>query len=184
MIIETEKIRLPKLETSVYLEDFGEGKGKIIVDSYGYGASSHYWGAMGSDLKEFIVSINSDYFAGKLSRSEYVFSGKATAREVRRYIREELPYELPWYKYQSAQKELRKHIKEIEYLGSVEEFVSHMDWLDPGTMTYELDRDEEKEFIEVVEGHLKSEPWHFAMEDTSKEYKFLQKVHTQLKKIL
>lgn len=180
MTIETEKIKLPKLETTVYLEDFHEGKGKIIVDSYEHGAFSHYWGAMGSDLKEFIKSINSDYFAGKLSRNEYTFSGKATAKEVRRYIREELP----WYKYQSAQKELRKHIKEIEYLGSVEEFVSHMDWLDPDSMTYELDRWEEEEFIEVVEEHLKSEPWHFAMEDTSREYKFLQKVHTQLKKML
>lgn len=178
-----EKIKLPKTETIIYLEDFGEGKGKIIVEGYNI-TRSHYWGSMGTDLKSFLKEINSGYFCNKVCYDRYTFSGKATAKEIRRYIREDLNYELPWYEYMSAQKELRRYIKDVEYMRSAEEFIRHMEWLDPYSMSIDLEGYKEREFVDLVRDCLQSEPWNFIQEDYSNEYKYLTKVHKELKKNL
>jgi hypothetical protein len=50
----------------VALQDFGGGKGRIVVECYGQ-AWSAYWGAMsGQSLRAFIVGAEPDYIANRM----------------------------------------------------------------------------------------------------------------------
>lgn len=100
--------------TEVILQNYEINQGKIIVSDLYNGSYSYYWGSMGGTLEEFIKSIDSCYFAGKLCTDMYVFSGEKTAKAIRRHIKQNMNYDLPWYKYMPAQKELREAIKDLE----------------------------------------------------------------------
>lgn len=50
---------------TVVLMDYGNGKGKIIVEVFGT-AWSAYWGAMGSTLIRFLSNCNPDYVASRM----------------------------------------------------------------------------------------------------------------------
>lgn len=52
---------------TVFLQDFGPGKGRIVIECFGE-AYSHYWSAMGGDqtVRQFVVSCGRDYLVGKL----------------------------------------------------------------------------------------------------------------------
>jgi hypothetical protein len=96
----------------VQLEDLGNHQGTIIISGYGNDCST-YWGAMGSEIKEFILGVNGDYFANRLCRENYTFSIKETFKNVRQYLRSET-YELSgWYKHMEFQKDLRERLNEI-----------------------------------------------------------------------
>ena len=59
-----EKIQITEVEAldpiSVICEDFGTGEGKISIECYGKSWCS-YWGAMGSTVKKFFLSIDNGY---------------------------------------------------------------------------------------------------------------------------
>jgi hypothetical protein len=57
---------VPSLDPiTVFLENFGSGQGKLIVECYGQSWSA-FWGGMGTDLLSFIRQANSDYIACKM----------------------------------------------------------------------------------------------------------------------
>jgi len=178
-----------KIETTdVFLEDFGEGKGKITLsDTYGHNYSM-FWGAMGGSLSDFILRINSDYFADKLlgSTSMQVFDAKKTFREIRKFIREEL--DLPWYKHLDFQKDLREKIKQFEE--RCIEFESDRYFVDCFSQNIQDGPDfsliENRWERESVENNFKgiSEPWNFIQTRESENTKWLKKIHNLLKRKL
>jgi hypothetical protein len=95
-------------EVTLINEEFG--KGQIIVSDINMGYYQMYWGAMGQTIEDFIMSINGDYFTGKLlgHRSTQVFDVKKTFSTLRKFIRDELG--LPWYKHLEFQRVLRGDI--------------------------------------------------------------------------
>lgn len=172
--------------TDIILQDFDkEGQGKIIIADTWHGAYTYSWCSMGNNISDFICRINSSYFADKLiPGSCYVFSGKITAKNIRRFIRTELSYDLPWYKFMSAQKELREKLKEIESMTSENEFVDYCFRLHKDLMCYDLSFKEENEFLGIIESIFSCEPWHFVGQETSNSYKWLCKLHSELVKKL
>lgn len=54
---------------TVIMQDYGSGKGKLILECYSQ-AWSAYWGAMGNrSLTEFVLGCDVDYLTNRLSRS-------------------------------------------------------------------------------------------------------------------
>jgi len=183
-----ELVRLKIDETEIFLEELGENKGKIIIaNPYGHNYSM-YWGSMGGTLKEFIVSINSDYFSDKLLGhiSREVFCAKGTFRNVRKFIREELC--LPWYKHMEFQKDFREKLKQFEEncieINSEQYFVDQFNYYFSTAPNFHLieDRwqmqDVESDFSNI------SEPWHFIATKESDQTKWLKNLHKKLKKEL
>lgn len=173
--------RLNIKTADIILENYEIGQGKIIISDLDFGSWSFYWGSMGCKIEEFIQGINADYFAGKLCNREDVFCPKSTATAIRRYIKEELSDDLPWYKFASAQKEMREKIKEIEYSSSQGEALHIMNTMHENLICYDLDREDEKEFLGIIEGVFSCEPWHFFQTKPSREYNYLHKLHKELK---
>ena len=175
--------------TDVILQDYEPGRGKIIIsdDNYGYNFS-YFWGAMGegSNLREFLCRINSSYFVNKLSsRTNGEFDSKRTFANVRKYIREEMSYELPWYKAMEFQKEMRRELRNWEKdCGSEHEFVNHWD----NFMKYTLDyyTIEDRYDREQIESALTGicEPWHFIAHCPPRENIWLENFHKKLQKFL
>jgi hypothetical protein len=177
--------------TDIILQEFGDGKGKIIIsdDEYGYDFS-YYWGAMGKDrtLKDFIKSINSDYFVNKLSHNiKGPLNSRKTFRALRKYIQECFKYELQWYDHVEFQKDFRRRLKDfqrnvtcdMEFVQEVQEFHNKLD--------YFLIKDNRE--MERVEKLFKDifaycEPWYFLDFDTHPEEIFLEKLHIKLKEKL
>jgi hypothetical protein len=184
------KNRIDKVKidnTDIFLED-GEilGHGKITVSDTWHGAYTYAWGAMGSNLSDFICRINEDYFASNLlgPRSIYVFDPKGSVRNIRKFIREELSYDLPWYKFMSAQKELRSELKGLENCDGEGEFVNSCNHLMDGVFCMDLNYDEEKEFKDILRPVFESEPWNFIAQKPSPTYLWLCKLHGKLVKKL
>lgn len=169
--------------TEVILQNYEINQGKIIVSDLYNGSYSYYWGAMGGTLEEFIKSTSPDYFAGKLCNEQYVFSGEATAKAIRRYIKNDMSYDLPWYKYMPAQKELREAIKEIEKCEDKHDALYQIERF-KDIYAIGMGADEDKEFEKIMESHFNCEPWNFLETEPSPSYKFLVKVHKELKKKL
>ena len=166
---------------SIYLEDMEYGKGKIIITGY-HNSYSAYWGAMGSTLLEFISRIDSDYFISNLTNNMFTFDGKQSVANVRKYIREEIRYELPWYKFMEGQRELREELKKLESCNSDKEFVYSLPNIVDNLLCIGMSWEDEKEFIQILKDSFQ-EPWHFIGEKKSGEYKFLKKLHGKLKNI-
>lgn len=170
--------------TDIFLENYKTGQGKITISSGDNGAFTFYWGAMGSNIEEFIQNTNSDYFATKLSTHPDEFDSKLSIRNVRKYIREELSFELPWYRYLEGQKALRERLKEIEQGAFNEQhFVNLMESFTDNLFT-ELDISEEKEFFEILRNSIECEPWHFIHKSESSQFKWLKSIHEELKRFL
>lgn len=174
-----------KIKTSnIILENYELGQGKIIISDLHNGSFSYYWGSMGGNIEDFLKNINSHYFADKLCVNRFSFSGKQTAKAIRKYIREEMSYELPWYKFQVAQKELREKINEIEKSDNQYQALALIQDLPNSIFCLELSFKEQKDFQKIIEDMVSTEPWHFLQNDFSKEYKFLEKLHKQIQKHL
>ena len=182
-----EEVKLKRIKigsTEILLENYELGKGKIIISDPYYNNYSFYWGAMGDTIEEFLKRTDEYYFAGKLCNESRTFCGKRTAKGIRRYIKEEMSYDLPWYKYMSAQKEMREQIKRIENSDSEYLALSIIECMHENIMCYDLSWKEEKDFIDIIKDHFRNEPWHFLEKDYSKEYKWLIKLHKNLIKKL
>lgn len=52
----------------VYLEDYGDKRGRVTVTECG-DSWSCFWGSMGCSLIEFILEISNQYWIGKLTSS-------------------------------------------------------------------------------------------------------------------
>lgn len=174
--------------TDIVLQDFGDGKGKIIISDndldYNF---SFYWGAMGKDtsLRQFIKEIDSSYFIGKLApHCQGKFSSKRTFAKLRKFLREEYSNDLAWYMNMEFQKEMRCDLKRYqEDCGSEEMFVfmwdSFVDNLDYYLIENDIDR---KQIESIFKGMC--EVWHFIEKDIPSEHIWLKKLHKKLKKIL
>lgn len=167
--------------TIVTLENLGENQGRITIGNQYSKIYEMYWGSMGGTLEEFLLRINSDYFANKLLgvHSMYVFDSKKTFKELRRFIREDL--DLPWYKHQEFQKRLRESINLFqEHCTSDDYFISHFSWYLNHRLDYHLienrwERDRiEKDFNNITE------PWHFIQQKESDETKWLKNLHKKI----
>lgn len=100
----------------IYLEDIGEGKGKIIVTSpyntdHNY---SYYWGAMGKSLEDFICGLTDDYFCGCLMghRSMYSIDIPKTFKAIRNHIKNEVF--CGYYNQMEFQKDVRRCLREFQ----------------------------------------------------------------------
>lgn len=175
-------MRILKIDqTDIFLEDFEKlGQGKITISDPWVGAFTYTWGSMGSDIVEFIKSINCYYFAGKLCNDSAVFDAKQSVKAIRKYIREELPY----YEFRELQKEMREKIKELEECETENEFIYSCERLPDSIMAFGCDYYQEKEFKEIIDPIFKCEPWNFISKKPSQEYLWLTKFHKKLKKIL
>lgn len=171
-------------QTDIFIEDFEKGQGKITISDPWMGAFTYFWGAMGSEIEEFLKTINSDYFAGKLCRENYVFDGKASVKNIRKYIRYELKYELPYYKFPKLQKELRAELKRLENCSTNNEFVDACFGLPDRLLCMGVTYQEENEFKDIISGIFKTEPWGFIGTKPSQEYIWLKQIHSQLKQII
>ena len=60
--------------------------GRISISS-DYGSWAYYWGSPGSSFKAFLISLNIDYFAGKVGESNH-FDHLATITNLRKRIDE------------------------------------------------------------------------------------------------
>lgn len=168
--------------TDIILQNYDQkGQGKIIVSDNWMGSFSYVWGGMESDIEEFIQTIHSDYFADKLCSNRYVFSAKKSVSNVRKFIREELIYDLPWYKFPEAQKEMRANLKELENCTSENEFVDRMLSFVDDIIVVEISFEEQREFEDIIKPVFTCEPWNFIGEDLSEEYKWLCNIHRELK---
>lgn len=169
--------------TDIFLENIEFGKGKITIsNTYGYNFS-HYWGSMGNSLEDFLLRIDSGYFIGKLcSNSQGDFSGKRTVKNIRKVLREEFSYEIPWYKNMEAMKELRKKLKNLETCSSENEFffevsyITKYDWF-----LYIDDRYDAREFKNNIESLFSEVHYYFEYED-SREIVFLKDIFKKLQK--
>ena len=184
-----EHIRIEN--TDVIFQEFGDGKGKIIIsnDDYGYNFS-YYWGAMGKDtsLAQFVQSINSDYFINKLSSSRKGdFDAYSTFVNLRRYIQECFEYELPWYDHMEFQKDYRKKLKEFQKtIASEKSFIDHITSFHNSLDYYLIKDSRERERVENLFRDIFSdcEPWHFTECEPHPETIFLKKLHVKLKRVL
>lgn len=175
-------MRVIKIESAdVFLDDRGGGKGKLTISDSFMGAYNYFWGAMGGTLEEFISHINTSYFVNKLCSSSLEFNAKLSARNIRKYIRTELSYELPFWKFMQAQKEMRQMIKELESCENANEFVDACLRLPDALDCCELSYNEEKEFKGIIRGVFTSEPWHFIEESESREAIWLADLHSKIK---
>lgn len=184
-----ENITRLKIEnTDVFLEELGESRGKLTVsDTYGHNYST-YWGAMGCTLKEFICRINSDYFANNLMgyASMYEIDIKATFAAIRKHISNEIG--LHWYNHIVFQKDMREKLKTFQneckenvwenYF--VDKFLnSFIDRLD----FYLIEDKFEREYLEKQFKNI-SEWWCFIHSKPNRNFIWLQKLHSKLKKEL
>jgi len=177
--------------TDVILQDYGDGKGKIIIsdDDYGYNFS-FYWGSMGktmgkaSTLAQFLCEINSSYFVMKLGPSgDGPIDAKRTIRNIRKYIREEMCLE--WYEHMEFQKDMRECLNDFEReIYSPEQFVNNWHSFAEYTLNYYLidDKYDRKEMESNFTGIC--EPWYFIVTEERRENIWLDKFHKKLVRTL
>ena len=176
--------------TDIILQELGDGKGKIIISDTDYDYNfSFYWGAMGKDtsLRQFIKQIDHGYFVGKLAgNTKGAFNSKKTFRNIRKFIREEFSYDLPWYKHMEFQKGMRESLNDFQRDAYDDrQFVDDWDGFWEHTVDYySVDGDgREMDSIKSLFTGI-CEPWDFIETGPSRECIWLEKLHKKLKKIL
>lgn len=142
---------------------------------------------MGGTLKDFIKSINSEYFVSKLGHNiKGPINVKKTFRNLRSYIKENFEYELPWYEHMEFQKDFRNKIKDLQNNVSEENyFINKVNQL-YFELDYSLIEDDDRERLEILFKDIfsQAEPWTFIVYDIHPEELFLAKLHVKLKKKL
>ncbi len=181
-------LRIKIDNTDVFIEELGEGRGKVTIsDTYNHNYS-YFWGAAGGGIKEFLCRINSEYFADKLlgANSCYEMDVKKTFTEIRKYISNEIGLE--WYKHQEFQKHMREVLSQFQeqcedvnderyFVDSFfSSFVNQLDFYLIGN------RSDEKYYEESFKNI--SEHWYFIAKKPNREYLWLMKLHSKLKKQL
>ena|ERR1044072_5336499 len=183
-VTQVEKLKIGDVE--IYLEDFGEGKGKIILSNPSSTSYSYYWNAMGGSLKEFLCQLNGEYFARCLigANDRFVIDWKKTFAEVRKHIRNELS--LPWYSNMEFQIEMRHRLNRfqrncVEY-NTAEYFVHGFDYDFVNRLDFYLIEDN-REYLEKDFKRI-DEVWHFLVKKEGPEYLKLIDLLKKLQKIL
>ena len=173
-------------ETDIILEDYDDGKGKIIIaNTWGYNFS-FFWGSMGSSLKDFLCRINVDYFINKLSDplDNGAIDAKKSVVNFRNHLKTEYKYDLPWYKWPEAQKSMREKLREIENdCESEESFVYSMENLYKHIDCSSLNYKENREFESIINSAC-SESWYFIIKGDSNKKVFLRKLFPKLQREL
>jgi hypothetical protein len=169
--------------TDIILQDFELGQGKITISNSKYGVFSYQWNSMGSNLKDFLLRINSEYFMRNLShRIKGEIDIKKTMTYVRKYIRKE--YRFFWYMDLKFQKQLRERLNDIQnfsysdmgFVNSMQEIKNSIDWKD-------CEKRYQYEAENTIIG-LSSEPWHFIINKEPVENIWLFKLFNKLQKKL
>lgn len=174
-------------DAHVYFENLGENQGKLIIDT-GLNTYSTYWGSMSGNLYDFLLRIDNDYFANRLCSKNYSPNWKKTFTNIRKSIKSDL--DLPWYEHQEFQKSMREKINEFEKtcidINSVDWFISNIDYYMIKSMNfYLIENDFDARNIEkTFKGYFNCEPWHLVVETESHEYKYLKKLHNEIKKFI
>lgn len=176
-----ERIKIKN--TDIFLEDYGDNKGKIIIsNTYGYNFS-YYWGSMGSNLKDFLLRINEGYFIDKLSTDRQgKFSGKKTVQAIRKAIKNQDGWDIPWYEHMPAQKELRELLKSLEQCDEVNSFYYECEKITDNYWDIHYNRKkryESEEFTENVKNLLSESHYYFQYVD-SNEHIFLKQLFKDL----
>lgn len=172
-------------ETEVILQNYEHGRGKIIVSDLYNGSYSYFWGSMSKSLEDFLISINAGYFAGCLCRDIYKFSGKATAKSLRKYFINEMSYAFPWYKHFKAQKQFRNILKDIERCDNQYDALHYIESIHNEVDDFDnLDYYETQKMQQYLKDHFNNEPWNFLDTEPSDNYIFLLKLHKELVKYL
>lgn len=171
--------------TEIFLEDKGPSAGKITIQDKNRGNYEMYWGAMGGMITSFIMSIDEYYFTNKLLgvRSTQVFDVKATFKDVRKYIREEI--DLPWYAHKEFQADMREKLSNFQIdcteYNSEQYFVDHFfDCFESRLSFYLIEDRWERHRIERDFKSI-SEHWNFIQKKESSESKWLRSLHKKLK---
>lgn len=172
-------------ETDIFLEDYETiGRGKITVSDPWHGAFTYTWGAMGSTISEFIKRIDSGYFAKNLCSNLYEFDPKGSVKNIRKYIREEMRWELPYWEYMELQKEMRVELKRLEGCNTEHEFVDSCAGIPDRIIGFDSTPREEREFKGIISDIFQCEPWNFIEKRPTQEYNWLCSLHIRLKKII
>lgn len=177
--------------TDVILQDYEDGKGKIIISNDDRDINlSYYWGSMGQgyNLSKFILQTDNGYLINKLGeRDDYgPINMKKTMANVRKFIREESGWK--WYMSPDDDKELRSELNRIQS-NSIDsrDFVERMSNIDlhkfySGSDIYYDGKDYFKDMIRGIS----VEPWYFIVNEPPATNvwlsKFLPKLREHLKK--
>ncbi len=177
--------------TDVILQDYEDGKGKIILSNDDRDINlSYYWGSMGKgyNLSKFILKTNDGYLINKLGErdGDGPINMKKTMANVRKFIRKESGWK--WYMSPDDDKELRNELNTIQS-NSIDsrDFVKRMCNIDlhkfySGSDIYYYGKDY---FTDMIRG-ISDEPWYFIVNDPPPTNvwlsKFLPKIREHLKK--
>ncbi|MBE8712505.1 hypothetical protein [Sphingobacterium hungaricum] len=173
--------------TDVILQDYEDGKGKIILsnDDYDYNLS-YYWGSIGQgyDLSKFIQETDDGYLIGKLGNrsSDGLINIKKTMASVRKHIKSETCWR--FYMNLEADKELRQALNNVQkFSGCQNEFVHMMHNLDvdfPKDSNY---HEYESDFKDMIQS-ISSEPWYFIVNNEPRVNIWLKNFLPKLRKHL
>ena len=178
-----ESIRRIKIDTTdIFLENLGPGRGKIIIaDPYG-GSYSYFWGSMGKTIEEFILGMDFGYFHKNVNpHDDGDFNGKKTVRNIRKTLREDFSYDLPWYEHMEAQKELREKLRELEQCENDYEFVDCAGSLAGNLDLFDIDSTFDRNNFRESVGRLMDEPWYYIEKGPSRNTLFLTALFPKLK---
>lgn len=178
-----------KVDTAdIILNDLGEGQGKIIISDGNWGYNfSYFWGSMGSNLIDFLIRINADYFAGKLGPHERgEINAKKTVSSIRKALKENFNNEYPWYVEKEFQANLRAELKDIEQEGfaNTDHYFSLINSFTNNLNYYLIEDSYDRKNIEETIKSIFSEPWHYIVQDEHREVVYLTKLHKKLVKEL
>ena len=130
------------------------------------------------------TSIMANYQNYDMATEFLVYAHSAPGvKEVMRQI-EELSYELPWYIFMSAQKEMRQELKELEYSNNESEFLHACENITDRIHCIDLTYNEEMDFKNIIRSIFDTEPWNFIATKPSTTYLWLCELHRKLKKHL
>ncbi len=107
--VECYKIRYEKQDYWADITiDSGDNSGRLSISS-DYGNWAYYWGSCGKSFKEFLISLNIHYCAGKFGCDRY-FDSEATIKLYKRQILQERRIDC------ISQEEAREMFNEIKEL--------------------------------------------------------------------
>ncbi|UXD67716.1 hypothetical protein MUK51_10785 [Sphingobacterium faecium] len=177
------------LGTDVILQDYEDGKGKIILsnDDYDYNLS-YYWGSMGQgyDLKKFLLKTNDGYLINKLGDrdNEGPIDMKATMANVRSAIKKDTEWK--WYFSPEDDKVLRSKLNSIQNTAyDQNDFINQMIAinLDKYYQGEDLYTNGKEYFTEMI-GYISTEPWHFIVTKTPQKNVWLSSFLPKLREYL
>lgn len=180
-VIAAEEIQVDNILVRLENKEFGKG---TIDFTNGSDKYHFYWGAMGKDIESFIKTIDSDYFATKLSHNRHVFSPKLTVRSIRRFIRVDMSTELPWYKYRVSQAHMREGLRELEKINNPDRFYRECSRMSFTTTFWDDESDSPIDYEDEWRYIMRcvfSDVQRYFEYDYSPEYIWLKEFHSKLK---